>query len=90
MATPNFYPPPHLQPTDRCSSPPPANGTSIIDFCTEYRLGDEVLDGLTALKFQMGDDHREITPESLSEVNFAQHHWKRFCKAYSKYKHANK
>lgn len=93
MSPANFYPLPYPQPpqpTDRQSSPPPADGTSAKDFCKEYELGDEVLAGLTALKFQIGDDHREITPELLHEVKFARHHWKRFCKAYSKYKHSSK
>jgi hypothetical protein len=85
-----FYPPPHLQSADRQSSPPPADGISINDFCNEYSLGNEVLDGLIALQFQIGDDHREISPELLLEVKFARHHWKRFCQAYSKYKHAEK
>jgi hypothetical protein len=62
----------------------------MADFCEEYNLGNEVLKGLEALSFQMGDDHREITHEMLSEVGFACHHWKRFCKAYSKYKHSKK
>ena len=60
---------------------------SINNFCAEYNLGAEVLEGLTALKFQIGDDHQIITPEVLSEVHFACHHWVWFCQAYQKYKH---
>ena len=45
----------------------------------EYNLGEEVLEGLTALKFQMGDDHQTVTPEAPSEVYFACHHWVQFC-----------
>ena len=89
MGVASHYPP-HPPPADRQSSPPPADGMNIIDFCGEYKLGGEVLEGLTALKFQIGDDHREITPEMLLEVKFAPHHWKRFCKAYSRYKHVGK
>ena len=84
------FPPPYPQPTDNWSLPPPPDGASVTDFCQEYNLGDEVLSGLNALQFQMGDDHREISPEQLDKVKFARHHWKRFCRAYSKYKHANK
>lgn len=90
MGFPNFHPTPHAQPTDHQLSPPPADGIGVDDFCTEYNLGAEVLDGLTALRFRIGDDHWTITPEALSEVHFAPHHWGRFCRAYRKYKHANK
>jgi hypothetical protein len=82
--------PPHPQSTDHQSSPPPADGVNVADFCQEYDLGDEVLNGLNALQFRMGDDHREVTPGVLDKVQFARHHWKRFCQAYSKYKHTNK
>ena len=92
MAYPHMpsYPPPHPHFTDRQSSPPPPDGVSVADFCQEYDLGDEVLGGLNALQFRMGDDHREISPELLDRAKFARHHWKRFCQAYRKYKHANK
>ena len=90
MAHPSFSPMPPARPTDHQSSPPPADGISIEDFCAEYDLGAEVLDGLTALRFRIGDDHRTITPEVLSEVHFARHHWAWFCRAYRKYKHIHK
>ena len=90
MGAANLYPPPHPQAADCQSSPLPADGTSIADFCTEYNLGTEVLEGLTMLQFQIGDDHQEITSKSVLEAKFAQHHWKQFYQAYSKYKHTKK
>jgi len=89
IGPPSFYTP-HPQPTDHQSSPPPADGMSINDFCMEYNLGVEVLDGLVALQFQIGDDHRVVDPEVLSKAGFARHHWARFCREYRNYKNACK
>lgn len=71
IRTPNFYTPPNPQPVDQRSSPPSADGMTTAEFCGKYNLRDEVLQGLTVLRFWIGDDHREITPESLLEVKFA-------------------
>ena len=90
MGLPSFYPPAHLPPADCQSSPAPADGMSVGDFCVEYELGIEVLDALAALQFLIGDDHWTVTPEALSQVGFVRHHWARFCREYHNYKHANK
>jgi len=63
---------------------------SIDDFCMEYNLRVEVLDGLVALQFQIGDDCWVVAPEVLSKAGFAHHHWAQFCREYCNYKNACK
>lgn len=88
------YPPPlhtpfahgHAISLDRSSSPLPPDAGSVEDMCTKYGLGDEILDRLEKLRFQIGDDLSVLTEEKWTAAGFTDLEWDRVKTAYRRYK----
>jgi hypothetical protein len=72
------------------SSPPPEDTGSLEDFYDQFRVAEDVREGLERLGFQIGDDLSKVSSEEVKDVGIKLLDWQRLLKHYRKYKHQNK
>ena len=68
------------------SPPPPPPEASVHEMCELFKLGDNFIDRLELLKFQIGDDLSVLPEEKRRSAGFEDLEWNHLLKAYCRYK----